>query len=76
VGSQGEGERSDEPDLEDLEIAPPSAPPLRVHLDGQYFRCYAKCIPLIDAPTLPLQMMYNRTRSRLCLLRPNQSSIV
>jgi len=37
AGSQGKGERSGGPDPEDLEIAPPGAPQLRVRLDGQYF---------------------------------------
>jgi len=36
-GSQGDGEGSGGPDLEDLEIRPPSAPPLRVRQDGQRF---------------------------------------
>jgi len=41
TGGQGKGEGSDRRDPEDLEIRPPSAPPLRVrpdgHPDGQYF---------------------------------------
>jgi len=37
VGSQGKEERSGGLDPEDLEIAPPSAPPLRFRLDGQHF---------------------------------------
>ena len=35
AGSQGNGEGSGGPDLEDLEIRPPSAPPLRVRSDGK-----------------------------------------
>ena len=37
VGSQGEGGRSGGPDPEDPEIAPPSAPSLRVRPEGQHF---------------------------------------
>ena len=36
-GSQGGGEGSGGQDPEDIEIRPPSAPPLRIRSDGQHF---------------------------------------